>query len=129
MTSLPITSLYAGLFMLLLLVLAFGVVRLRLRTETSLGDGGNRNLTKAMRSHGNAIEYVPMVLIGLALLEIGATNATLLHVYGSVFLLARFSHAFGMQQANEGNNFRKIGILLTWLVMLGIGINLIVASF
>lgn len=126
---LPITALYVGLFMLLLLVLAIGVVRQRLSTQTSMGDGGHLSLIKAMRAHGNAIEYVPVVLIGLAVLELNSGNGLLLHLYGSAFLIARFSHAFGMQLTNEGNNFRKVGVVLTWLVMLAMGVHLIASTF
>jgi len=126
---LSITALYVGLFMLLLLVLAIGVVRQRLSTQTSMGDGGHLSLIKAMRAHGNAIEYVPVVLIGLAVLELNSGNGLLLHLYGSAFLIARFSHAFGMQLTNEGNNFRKVGVVLTWLVMLAMGVHLIASTF
>lgn len=126
---LPITSLYLGLFLIMLMVLAIGVVRVRFSTNTSLGDGGHKALHKAIRAHGNATEYVPIVMLGLALLELAGTGSTLLHVYGSVFLLARFSHAFGMQHPNEGNNFRKIGVVLTWLIMLCMGVQLVLGSF
>src|SRR5699024_7578269 len=126
---LSITALYVGLFMLLLLVLAIGVVRQRLSTQTSMGDGGHLSLIKAMRAHGNAIEYVPVVLIGLAVLELNSGNGLLLHLYGSAFLIARFSHAFGMQLTNEGNNFRKVGVVRTWLVMLAMGVHLIARTF
>lgn len=129
LAALPITSLYLGLFILMLLVLAIGVVRVRLKTNISLGDGGNNALNKAIRAHGNATEYVPIVMLALALLELAGANITLLHVYGSVFLLSRFAHAFGMQHPNEGNNFRKIGIVSTWLVMLCMGIQLILSTF
>lgn len=126
---LPITALYVGLFMLLLLVLAIGVVRQRLSTQTSMGDGGHISLMKAVRAHGNATEYVPMVLIGLAVLELNGGNGVLLHLYGSGLLVARFSHAFGMQLADEGNSFRKVGVVLTWLVMLAMGVHLITSTF
>lgn len=126
---LPITALYMGLFLLLLLVLAIGVVRQRLSTNTALGDGGHPGLIKAMRSHGNAIEYVPVVMLGLAVLELNGAGSLGLHLYGSGFLIARFSHAFGMQLVNEANNFRKIGIVLTWVIMLAMGVQLVASTF
>lgn len=129
LTALPITSLYLGLFILLLLVLAIGVVRVRSKTNISLGDGGNKALNKAIRAHGNATEYVPVVMLGLALLELANANNTLLHAYGSIFLLSRFAHAFGMQHPDESNNFRKLGVVLTWLVMLCMSIQLILSTF
>ena len=75
--SLTITALYTGLFILLLLALAANVVRNRLSGHVSLGDGGNPSLQKAVRAHGNATEYVPIVLIGLAVLENLGTSAVI----------------------------------------------------
>src|SRR5690625_25994 len=126
--ALPITSLYTGLFMLLLLVLAVGVVVLRQRTRTSLGDGGHKALRQAIRSYGNAVEYVPIMLLGLALLELANVNPALLHLYGSLFLLGRFAHAFGMQQRREVNKARLVGIVITWALMLILGIHLVIES-
>lgn len=126
---LPITALYVGLFTLFLLVLAIGVVRQRLTTQTSIGDGGHASLIKAMRSHGNATEYVPIVLIALAVLELNNAGPMSLHLYGSGFLIARFCHAFGMQLADEGNNYRKVGVVLTWIIMLCMSLQLIVSTF
>lgn len=65
-----ITALYTALCLLLLLALAVNVVRNRLRHSVSLGDGANKDVSLAMRTHANAAEYMPIVLIAMALLEI-----------------------------------------------------------
>ncbi|HCO65571.1 MAG TPA: hypothetical protein DIT60_12395, partial [Alcanivorax sp.] len=63
------TALYAALAALIILALAANVVRLRLRHGVSLGDGGRGELNRAIRAHGNAVEYTPVILILMALLE------------------------------------------------------------
>lgn len=122
---LTVTALYTGLFLILLLALAASVVRRRLRGQVSLGDGGDAALRQAIRAHGNAAEYVPIVLISLGVLENMGTSAVLLHLYGGVFFLGRLLHAWGLAQPQGVSNARKGGILLTWLVMLAMAVQLI----
>ncbi|MCH8543043.1 MAG: MAPEG family protein [Alcanivorax sp.] len=122
---LPVTALYTGLFLLLMTVLAANVVRQRLGGKVSLGDGGNRTLTQAIRAHGNATEYVPLVLIGLAVLELTGTSGAALHLYGGLFFLGRLLHAAGMTRPSDVNKARQAGIALSWLVMVGMAVHLI----
>lgn len=122
---LTVTALYTGLFLILLLALAASVVRRRLRGQVSLGDGGDTALRQAIRAHGNAAEYVPIVLISLGVLENMGTSAVLLHLYGGVFFLGRLLHAWGLAQPQGVSNARKGGILLSWLVMLAMAVQLI----
>ncbi|WP_111657000.1 MAPEG family protein [Isoalcanivorax indicus] len=122
---LPVTALYTGLFLLLILVLAANVVRQRLGGQVSLGDGGNRTLAQAIRAHGNATEYVPVVLIGLAVLELTGAPGAALHLYGGIFFLGRLLHAIGMTRPRAVNKARQLGIALSWLIMLAMAIHLI----
>ncbi|MCC1497925.1 MAPEG family protein [Alcanivorax sp. 1008] len=127
LVSLPdITALYTALFLLLMLALAANVVRWRLKAKISLGDGGNKDLAGAMRCHGNATEYVPLVLLGMALLEmLGASNMAM-HLYGGLFLLARLAHALGMSQPKKVNVLRQLGIVISWGIMLSVAVHLLV---
>mgnify|MGYP006233553957 FL=1 len=68
--SLPITALYAALCGFLVVALAANVVRYRLGKKVSLGDGGHKDVNRAIRAHGNTVEYIPLALILMALLEI-----------------------------------------------------------
>ncbi|MEQ1890684.1 MAG: MAPEG family protein, partial [Alphaproteobacteria bacterium] len=54
----PISTLYIGLNALIMLILALLVVRGRLQTSIEIGDGGNEDMIKATRAHGNNVEYV-----------------------------------------------------------------------
>jgi len=64
----PITALYAAMSGLLVVILMLVVIRLRRSLRIGLGDGGNRDLQRAIRVHGNAIESVPIFLVMLELM-------------------------------------------------------------
>ncbi|MEE4252353.1 MAG: MAPEG family protein [Alcanivoracaceae bacterium] len=126
LVSLPdITALYTAMFLLLMLALAANVVRWRLKAQVSLGDGGNKDLGAAIRCHGNATEYVPLVLVGMALLEMLGASDTAMHLYGGLFLVGRLAHPAGMLQKKKINLLRQLGIVLSWVVMLALGIHLL----
>jgi hypothetical protein len=125
---LPIVSLYAGINGLIALALAVRVVRQRSKTGTSLGSGGHAALEQAIRVHGNFIEYVPLVLILLALLELDGTPALRLHVLGAGLTLGRILHAWGLS-SKPGLSFgRSAGIALTWATLLGAAISALLAG-
>jgi hypothetical protein len=125
---LPIVSLYAGINGLIALALAVRVVRQRSKTGTSLGSGGHAALEQAIRVHGNFIEYVPLVLILLALLELDGTPALRLHVLGAALTLGRILHAWGLS-SKPGLSFgRSAGIALTWATLLAAAISTLLAG-
>ncbi len=64
-----VTLLYAGLFGLMAIAVAIPAGRLRSVTGISVGDGGNPDLVLAMRRHANFVEWVPIALILIGLLE------------------------------------------------------------
>ncbi len=113
-----VTMLYAALLGILLIMLSWGVSKVRLRERVSLGAGEVSDLESAIRAHGNFIEYVPFGLILLMLAESVATPSWLLHVLGSSLLAGRLLHAYGIRQTESSNNYRKYGAALTWLMIL-----------
>lgn len=126
--ALPVTALYTALFLLLMVALAANVVRLRMSEGVSLGDGDNKRLRAAIRTHGNATEYVPLVLIGMAILEGLGVAPSLLFLYGGVFFLGRILHVLGLAQARSVNKLRQSGIVLSWLTMITLAIHLLLTS-
>lgn len=116
--SLPISALYAGLLGLLLLVLSAAVSRQRLRFQVSLGTGDQPQLEAAIRAQGNFVEYTPLALILLGLAEAQGAPMALLHGLGIALLAGRILHAWGMHQPGSLGSGRRIGIVLTWLMML-----------
>ena len=64
--DLTVTALYASLLALVFLGLSFNIIRLRRLLRVGVGDGGEKELSKAIRIHGNFSEYMPLALILLA---------------------------------------------------------------
>lgn len=120
MIQLPlITTLTAGLLGLLSLILAFRVVMLRRRYSIGIGTEGAPALERAVRVHGNCMEYAPLALVLLLLAELGSPDmAWLIAILACGLVLGRCLHAFGLSSSPGVSAGRFIGTLLTWLVML-----------
>jgi uncharacterized membrane protein YecN with MAPEG domain len=114
----PVTMLYAALLGILLVMLSWGVSKVRLRERVSLGAGDVSDLESAIRAHGNFTEYVPFALVLLLLAESTATPFWLLHAMGGSLLAGRLLHAYGIRQPGSTNIYRKYGAALTWLMIL-----------
>ena len=71
-------------------------------------------LLRAQRAHGNAAEYVPLVLVLLLALALVKAPAVLLHGVGGGLAAGRVLHAIGLYQSSGASVGRMLGILLTW---------------
>lgn len=129
MVRLEIVAIYAGVNILLLMVLLLLVVRQRQAHKIALGDGGNDRMNRAMRAHGNAAETIPAALIGLTILALlePAAPTWLLHAGGLLLTAGRILHAIGLH-SSAVNAGRFLGSLLTVLAFLIIGGGLIYAG-
>ena len=67
--SMQLVLIYSGFQLLIGFLLAINAVKFRLKTEILLGDNGNTEMLKAMRSHGNWSEYAPAYIISLFFLS------------------------------------------------------------
>lgn len=121
-----ITPTYAAVLGLFLAVLSLRVVRLRRRTGASLGAGDAPLLGRAIRVQGNFSEYVPMVLLLMLCLELlRPDERILLHAAGSVLLLGRALHAYGLSQVKEDFRFRVSGMACTMTVLIGLSLRIL----
>lgn len=129
MLRLEIAALYAGVNILILLVLGVLVMLGRRRHKIVLGEGENPDFLRAVRAHANAAEYVPAALVGLTLLALfdPATPIWLLHASGISLTLGRILHGFGLHTGvlNAG---RMFGMVLTWTSYLLVGGGLLWAG-
>ncbi|MEM9386075.1 MAG: MAPEG family protein [Pseudomonadota bacterium] len=117
MTSIEAATLYAGLLLLLMVYLKGNCGFTRMREKIYLGDGGSDPMLRAIRAQGNAVEDVPVVLIGLfALVGLGVGPVSI-HLLGAAFVIARVLHALGMVGGVGWG--RVAGTLITQLVMMG----------
>ncbi len=128
MEKLIITPIYAAIFALIMVSLSFYVIKMRYKHRVSLGDGGKKEMLKAIRAHGNFVEYVPMALILMVLLELNGESAAVLHGFGGALLIGRLCHAPGLNTRNT-TKLRQIGMVLTFGVMLGLAGLVLVRAF
>lgn len=112
-----ITSFYAGLLALMLIALSFYVIKGRLKNKIGLGDGGNDDMMKRMRIHGNFTEYVPMLLILLFLMETTGFEAWMLHIYGLLIVISRSLHALGIYKSSVSSTPRFVGMIGTFTLL------------
>lgn len=91
-----ITGFYAGCLGILLVLLSFNVIRYRRRNKLALGENGNLELTRAIRAHGNFVEYTPMFLVMLAMAEVQSLPAIMIHLLGAAFVAGRVAHAYSL---------------------------------
>ena len=124
-----ITMLYAGFLGVLSIGLSAIAGSMRGRLKVSVGDGGNDQLTLAMRRHANFVEYVPMALILIALLEMRGISPTAIHVMGAGLLAARVLHAVGLKADTMAGVGRLIGAAGTALITVVASIWCVVAFF
>jgi uncharacterized membrane protein YecN with MAPEG domain len=115
---LEVTAVYAALLGLTLLVLKFRVIAARRRHLVDVLDGGERDVTRRMRVHGNFAEHVPMALILMAVVELNGAEAWNLHALGAVLLISRILHAHGLE-TTPGKSFgRAAGVIGTSAVII-----------
>ena len=112
-----VTPLYAGILAILFFVLSMRVVALR-GHGASLGDGGNPALQRRIRGHGNFAEYVPLILLMMAMLELSRYSIYLLHAMGITLVAARLLHAYALSFTEKFKFGRFWGTALTFGLLL-----------
>jgi len=122
-----ITALYASLSALLIVRLSLSVIKLRRQNRVSVGDGGNEALQLAIRAHSNAVEYIPIALMLLFMLEFNGAPKLLVHLLGITLLIGRMLHAMGL----PANDLRKrvLGMQITIYLLIGLAIANILFLF
>lgn len=123
-----ITSAYLGILGLLYAVLGLQVSRLRQGHQVLFGDGGNIKLRSAIRAHANFAEYVPIIVLMVAMLEMSGMPAVRVHLLMGALLVARLLHPLGMYVGPRTLRFqiyRVGGITLNWLVLVGAAVLLL----
>ena len=109
-----VTALYAGLVGLLLLILAARISGLRHKLKIGIGDGGDRLLERAIRAHGNAVEWGLPAIVLLLVADLNRAPAVLLHLCGLAIIVGRVLHAFGLSRAGGHSFGRFSGSALSW---------------
>jgi uncharacterized membrane protein YecN with MAPEG domain len=121
-----VTGFYLGLLALIYAALALEVARLRRGNRVLFGDGENVRLRSAIRAHANFIEYVPIIALLVAMLEMSGLSAIGVHVLMGALLAARLLHPLGMYSKPRTWQFsagRVGGIVITISVLITAGLS------
>lgn len=121
MTAYEAAGLWIGLNLIYLIYVSVRVGMTRTRLKINLGDGGNEEMIRAIRTQGNYVEYAPMALIGLLALAATGQGTTLIHALGAAFLGARIAYLLGLGLAvwPMGRFIGTLGTMLTLLATAG----------
>lgn len=122
--TLIFTSLTAAGCGLLLVLLTALTIRQRLRHKVSLFDGGKEDLQRAIRAHGNFVEFTPIFLILLGLAEMQGLGMWTLYT-GLLFIAARLAHAYNLL-ANAPLIFRQAGMMGSLIPIAGLSVYLLI---
>lgn len=118
MTSIQILALYGGLLGILFLGLSFKVTMLRRKHRVGVGDGDVSELRRAVRVQANFAEYVPVLLIQMAILVALGAPAWALHLIGGLIFLSRVVFSYGLGQYAGTSKARFSGMLTTYILLL-----------
>ena len=115
-----ITLTFAAILSLFMIVLSFRVLDLRGSPVTKSFHKPNReidpnDLERAIRGHGNLIEYAPFFLILMLALELSDASVTLLYISGIIFTLGRLMHGIAFSFTKKNIFLRIGGMSLTFI--------------
>ena len=117
-----ITALYAAILALIVIALGINVTVHRVKLKVGLGDGGNPDMLRMIRLHGNAVEYIPLALVLMAIYEINGGWHTAIHVIGIALVAGRLIQTWGMWSTAMTTSGRQIGQSLTWLSVVALAV-------
>ena len=123
-----ITAIYLAVLALLYAALAIQVARLRQRDRAAFGDNGSVELRTAIRVHANFIEYVPIITLMVAFLEMSGLPAMRVHLLMGALLLSRLLHPLGMGAKSNSLRFRigrAGGITITFFVLISCAVAIL----
>ena len=113
-----ITALYASLLALLIVWLSLNVIKARRKHKIRYGDGDNKQLICARTAHSNTVQYTPLALLLLLMLEINHASIWLIHILGASLLIGRIIYAHAL--LNERHSGRVTGMKITLYVLLAL---------
>lgn len=120
----PYSIYIAAILSLLLIGLSLNVSRLRMRHQIALGDGGQTDLLKAVRAHGNSLEQSVLFIVLLYLGETsGQISPALTTTLGFAFIMLRLLYCTGLLARLL--LLRQVSHGLTMLVLLAVSVLLL----
>ncbi len=115
---LQLTGLYTAILALIMVILAFNTSAGRIKHRIDLGTGDDPDMEKRLRAFGNFIEYVPMLILLMAVSELQGRASLHLHIFGTLIVLTRVLHALGMRGVMPSLKGRYLATIMTYLLLL-----------
>lgn len=121
--NLAVTASVLVACVVLKLILVAHITRVRMASKVALGDGGNRKLNVAIRSHANLLENATFAILLFLVAELQGANQWLLAVLGLVFVISRLAHAQGfIRSSGEAHPGRYYGTVFSWLTLAALAV-------
>jgi len=115
---LSVTGLYAGILAVMMFVLAYMTSARRREAKINLGTGDDEIMERRSRAFGNFTEFVPMLILLMAIFELQGYPTVYVHILGVVTVIGRLFHALGMMGKFTIINGRFAGSVLTYFSLL-----------
>ena len=117
--NLDITISYSIILITFMLILAFRIIDLRGSPVTKFLHSEERvidedTLYRAVRGHGNLIEYAPLFLILMLIAELNGLASAYLHYSGIIFTIGRLMHGIVFSFMKPNMILRVGGMILTF---------------
>ncbi len=116
---------WAGLHLLLLLVLSVVAAQRRSRLQIGPDAPAPPALARAVAAFSNASEYAPAALIAILALTVVGAPAALVHLAGASLFAGRVVQAGGHLHDLGASALRSLGMLITWVAYLGAAVSLL----
>lgn len=94
--SLFLLNLFVGLSVLLIVILAMNISRLRIKHKVANGSGENKEITKAIRAHMNSLEHILPFSLLLYVLQSQLISDNTFAILAFSFLSIRVLHTYSM---------------------------------
>ena len=123
--NIDITLSYSIILTTFMLILAFRIIDLRGSPVTKFLHSEDRvvdedTLYRAVRGHGNLIEYAPLFLILMLISELNGLASAYLHSSGIIFTIGRLMHGIAFSFMKKNGFLRIGGMSLTFVGFLGL---------
>ena len=120
--SISLTALYGAILALIIVALGINVTVHRVKLKVPLGDGGNKEMLRMIRLHGNAVEYIPLAIVLMLAYEINGGSHLALHVIGVALIAGRLIQTAAMWSTEVAGPGRGTGQTLAWLSIAGLAV-------
>ncbi len=122
-----VTIVFIAILALIQFPMTVAVGAYRTKTDIRFLNGGDDEMVRRVRAHGNFIETVPMALLAMAAAGYAGTHALLLWLGGGLLLTGRLVHYITIRRSGWGPG-RSAGMAMTFLPMSGFAILALLAG-